>query len=242
MKRARLLRYSAWQMKDYAIERGIMVAILAVLNMTGPIFSIRDLDPAERVIAPGSPVAMQIVVVIASLILLGILFSSQELISRSRKQGYYRLVFAKPVNPVAFYGQLFIVHLVGSVLLLMVIAILFSVAAVPLPLARIAAVAALSYLLLGGVGFLMSAFVSRDAIALIVFVALSVLGKNVAATHAGFGVRFANLLIPVDHLAALKPLLVGGNAAPHDIGWVAGYGLVAFVLGLLAVRYRQLAD
>jgi hypothetical protein len=242
MKRARLLRYSVWQMKDFAIERGIMVVILALLNMTGPIFSIRGLDPAARVLAPGSPITQQVTIVIASLILLAILFSSQEIISRSRKQGYYRLILAKPVNPVLFYAQLFVVHLIGTVALLTVIAMIFSLAAIALPIGDIALLTAFGFILFGGVSFLFSAFLSHDAVALIAFVGISLLGKNFASSYTGFGPALTNLLLPVDHLSALRPLLVGESVSASDIVWVLGYGLAGFVLGLIAIRYRQIAD
>jgi hypothetical protein len=242
MKRARLLRYARFQLNDYVIERGLLVLLLSVFNLLAPAISIRDIPRAHRFLTPVSPIAPEISIIFASLILVGVLFSSQEIVSRTRKLGYYRLLLAKPVSPVAFYTQLFIVHLLGFVLLISAVTAVFSLIALPLPLARITALAALAYVLLGGVGFLLSVFFNHDSIALIVVFAVSLLAKNYATEYAGIGPKLTNLLLPVDHVAALKPMLIGGPVDSADVLWVLIYGLTAVIAGIIALRYTQLAD
>jgi len=229
-------------MKDYAVERGLMVVIISLLNIVPAVLRIRDTPPDERTLRAGSEVGSDVAIIFVTLILLAVLFSSQELIGRPRKQGFYRLIFAKPVNPVAFYAQLFVVHLVGTVALVSAIAGLFSVVAIGVSIPHIAALAALAFVLFGGVGFLASAFFNYDSFVVIVAVGLSVIGKSIAAARSGVGVKFANILIPIDHLAGLRPLILGGPVAGADVAWVLGYGLIAFVLGMFAVRYSQLSD
>jgi len=212
MTRGRLLRYSRYQLKDFAIERALTVVLLAAVNMIGPITTMQNLPAAARAAGLDSPVAGQVIVIFGSLVVLAILFSGQELISRPRKQGYYRLVLAKPVDPVLFYGQLFLVHLIGTVLLLSLMAALFSVLAFPVAIGHIALAAAIGFVLIGGVGFLISVFLNHDSIVLILLVAASVLMKGYAADETGgLWPGVAKVLIPVDHLIALKPMLV---AAP----------------------------
>jgi hypothetical protein len=126
-------------------------------------------------------------------------------------------------------------------MLISMVAALFSLAAIPVPLGRIAILVCLAFVLFGGVGFLISAFFNFDSVILIALVALSLLGKSFAPA-TGVRAKLANLLLPVDHLSALKPLILGGGVAANDVAWVVGYGLTAFILGLLAVRYSQLAD
>jgi hypothetical protein len=242
VKRARLLRYSPYQLKDYAIERGIMVLVLSALNLIGPITTLHDLPPSARVGGPDSPLAGQVLVIFGSLILLSVLFSSQEIVSRPRKHGFYRLIFSKPVSPTVFYGQLFAVQLAGSVLLLSLMAALFSFFAFPVPIGHIAMATATAFMLFGGVGFLISVFVNHDSVGLIALVGLSILGKGYVSDQTGVLPKLANLLLPVDHLVALKPLVVAGPVASADVVWVIGYGLTALILGLAAVRYTQLAD
>jgi hypothetical protein len=242
MRRARLLRYSPYQLKDFAIERAITVVFLAAVNLIGPITTMHGLPPAVRAGGPNSPMAGQIIVIFGSLIILAVLFSAMEIVSRARKNGFYRLILAKPVDPVWFYGQLFLVHLVGCVLLLASMAALFSLLAFPVAIADIALGTAIAFLLVGGVGFLISAFLNHDSLILVALVALSLLGKSYAVDKSGMWPAFANLLLPIDHLVALKPIIVGGSVATADVLWVVGYGFAALVLGLIAVRYSQLAD
>jgi ABC-type transport system involved in multi-copper enzyme maturation permease subunit len=242
MRRARLLRYGRFQLEDYAIERAIMIIILAALNMGGPVMMIRESSSADRTLSPGSAVGSEILVVFSMLIVLAAVFSSQELISRARRNGYYRLIFSKPVSPVLFYAQLFAVHLIGACLVMLLLAAAFSQIAMPLPLQNIAGVTAIAFVLLGGLGFLFSSFIRFDSFAVIAAIGLSMLGKTLAQRYTGLGPKFANLLVPIDHLGNLRPLVIGGSAHAADVYWVLGYGLIAFILGLVAVHYRQLAD
>lgn len=242
MKRARLLRYARYQFRDFAFERALVVLLIASVNSVTPVMMIRDLPPAQRALGPESAMAAMISPMFVALIMLAVLFTSQELISRARKAGYYRLTFAKPVNPVLFYAQLFLIHLVGAVLLISIVTALFSLFAAPLPIGHFALVTAAAFILFGGFGFLVSVFLNHDSIVLILAVGLSILGKAYAAAHTGFGVKLANLLLPVDHLSALVPFLFGGPLSRPDAAWVLGYGLTVFGLGLIALRYRPLAD
>lgn len=242
MERARLVRYGRYQLQDFAVERVIFVVVLSVLNFGEPMMAARSLPRDQRIVAADSPFGMQVAVVFTTLILLAVLFCSQEIVSRQRKTGFYRFIFAKAVSPVAFYGQLFLVHLIGTVLIVTVLASLFSAVAAPVAVAHIAILTAIAFVLFGGVGFLASAFMRFDSIVVIVAFGVSALGKLAAAQYGGFAPKLANLLLPTDHLFALRPLIFGDPVHAADVAWVVGYGAAAIALALAGVRYRQLAD
>jgi len=242
MEKARLIRYGRFQLQDFVIERVIFVVVLSALEIAAPMMAARSLPPAQRIVAAGSPLGAQVAVLFTTLILMAVLFCSQEIISRQRKGGFYRFIFAKAVNPVAFYGQLFLVHLVATVLLVCLLASIFSIVAAPVAVGHIAFLTAIAFILFGGIGFLASAFMRFDSIVVIGAFGVSALGKMAAAQYGGFAPKLANLLIPTDHLFALRPLIFGDPVHASDVAWVAGYGAAAIALALAGVRYRQLAD
>lgn len=242
MKRARLLGYARYQLIDFVLERGLMVFILSVLNLSGLVISILSEPPEKRALMRASGLGEDVLILFPSLILLAVLFSSQELISRPRKLSYYRLVFAKPVSPVRYYAQLFVLHLVGTVVFVTILTALFSAIALPMYLPGIAALTAIGFVLLGGIGFLLSAFINYDAVATIGLIGVAYIGEALSAKYSGLLVTFLRNLVPLKHVFGLMPLLLGGPVAASDLAWVLGYGLVAFALGLVALRHTQLAD
>lgn len=242
MKRARLLRYARCQMADFVYERGLMVVVLCLLNISGLIVSILSQPPEARAKIKEEALGLDVLIIFVSLIMLAVLFSSQELISRPRKLSYYRLLFAKPVNPVVYYAQLFVVHLIGTVIVVTAITAVFSAIALPMYIAGIAALTAIGFVLLGGIGFLLSVFINHDSVVTVAIIGLSYLGEALSAKYTGILVSVLHNLLPLDHVFALKGLLMDGPVAAGDVIWVLGYGVIAFLLGLVALRYKQLAD
>jgi hypothetical protein len=242
MKRARLIPYAKYQLVDFVLERGIMVLILSVLNLSGLVISILSEPPEERARLREASLGTDVLILFPSLIMLAVLFASQELISRPRKLSYYRLVFAKPVSPVRYYSQLFVVHLVGTVAFVTLLTALFSVIALPMYLPGIAALTAIGFVLVGGIGFLLSAITNYDSMATIALIAVAFIGNALSAKYSGFLVTALSSALPLEHVFALKPLLLGTPVGMGDVAWVLAYGLTAFALGLVALRFTQLSD
>ena len=220
-----------------------MVVIIAMLNLASSVIMLQSTQPvSERVIVPGSPIANDILITFGTLMLLAVLFSSQELIGRSRKLGYYKLILAKPVNPVLFYGQLFFVNLAGTLIVMAILSGIFSVIAAPVSIWRIGAVTSCAFILLGGIGFLISAFVNFDSLLLIAIVGVSFLVSIYGEAHGGAAAAIANVLPPVQQMQRLNGLMIGLQTKISDLVWVLAYGFGAFIAGLIALRRRELAD
>lgn len=242
MKRVRLIAYAKYQLVDFVFERGLMVLVLSVLNLSGIVISILSESPEERARIREASLGTDVLILFPSLIMLAVLFASQELISRPRKLSYYRLVFAKPVSPVRYYAQLFVLHLIGTVAFVSLLTALFSAIALPMYLPGIAALTAIGFVLLGGIGFLLSVVTNYDAVATIGLVGMAFIGNALSAKYSGFLVTALSSVLPLEHVFALKPLLLGTPVATGDVVWVLAYGLTAFALGLVALRYTQLSD
>jgi hypothetical protein len=242
MKAARLARYARYQLTDYFWERGVMVVIIALLNLASSVIMLRSLPVGDRVIVPGNPVGNDILITFGTLMLLAVLFSSQELIGRSRKLGYYKLIFAKPVSPEMFYGQLFLVNLAGTVMVMAILSGIFTIVAIPVSVWRIAAVTSCAFILLGGIGFVISAFVNFDSIFLIGLLGVSLLVSTYGESHGGAAAAIAKVLPPVLQMHRLNGLMIGLDAKMTELIWVLAYGGGAFIAGLVALRRRELAD
>lgn len=242
MNRARLTRYSLYQLADYFWERGAMVVVIGVFNLASSVIMLHNMSAKERVVVPGNDVAKDILITFGTLMLLAVLFSSQELIGRSRKLGYYKLIFAKPVDPVRFYAQLFLVNLIGTLIVVAALAAIFTIIAVPVSVVRIAAVTACAFVLLGGIGFLASAFTNYDSLLVIVIVGVSLLVSGYGEAHGGTAAAVATVLPPVQQMHRINALMIGQSVSQTDVVWALAYGIAAFVAGLVALRYRQLAD
>src|SRR5688500_13006838 len=92
------------------MEKGISIIIIGLL------WGYLQLLPFRQSFSPEMTpeLIVRLVTLLAgSLVSIAVLIALNGIISTDRKMGYYRFMFAKPVSPVRYYGQLFVVHLVG---------------------------------------------------------------------------------------------------------------------------------
>ncbi len=240
--RARLGRYVRWQLRDYAVERGVptliagslpLLALRAVRSMDGPS------DP--RVVQAALAGFLELLAPITTLM------AVSGIISRDRTRGHFRLLFAKPVSVAHYYAQAFLVSGAGACLVTSILVSLFGVAIGPIPLAALVGslcYVALYFLLLGGVGFLLSGLTRYDWMALGVVWALAHLLRSLyPAAESLFG-RVIDVVLPPLHLLseASGVLALGPVRDPAGLVWIIGYGAAAFAAGVVVIRYRPLAS
>src|SRR5262249_45465345 len=138
-------RYARWQLRDYVLGPGgitmafvgLMIAMAArttvIQSGTGPVRP-PSLDWLVQLVA-----------------LLGSIYATSSLVSEDRARGYYRFFFAKPLDPVRFYAQAFVLRGLVLVAVAAIIASLGAVIAHPVPLVGAMTYMAVMYLLAGGV-------------------------------------------------------------------------------------------
>ncbi|HYD54425.1 MAG TPA: hypothetical protein VEA99_17440 [Gemmatimonadaceae bacterium] len=124
---ARLGAYAWWQLRDYLFEKGI--GTLLVMLFAGSIGYIGAKGMTR--FSPDSlraPLSAAFSELYGQLVLLGVLFATNGIVSDDRKNGYYRFLFAKPVSVPRFYVQKFLVHLCGFLLVSAVLVLAFNLA------------------------------------------------------------------------------------------------------------------
>jgi hypothetical protein len=186
---------------------------------------------------------------LGTLVFVGALFAMNGIVANDRKLGFYRFLFAKPVAPSRYYGQAFVIHWAGFLAVMTLLGAIYGYLVSPVLSLRLMLVIALTYLCYAGIAFMLSAAARWDWLSLVaVSVAATFLwGKYGQSTHPM--ARLLYLLPPVhrtDEIYASVATTQSGGAQAlalpwHSIWWLAGYGAVSFLIGLLVLRHRRLA-
>lgn len=241
--RARLARYSVWQLRDYVFERGLpslIVTTLVLLPIAAQFRAMRavaDFRPEEFAGAALAQLAPTFGFFVVLLAVNGI-------ISNDRKSGAYRLLFARPISIGRFYAQAFVVNWIGAMLVTGVMLVAFSMAVHPVAPGGLFAFVSLYYVALGGLGFLFSSVARLDWTLMAGALAAAVLARAVWPPEASWYGRVLDVVLPPLHrVGEVGTALVGGADVPATtVLWLAAYGTAAFVLGLVVLRVRAMAD
>jgi hypothetical protein len=245
-RRARLLEYAPWMARDYATNQGPATVLVVLL------IGIMTIVPAMRGLAGGATrmgnvppdiAAHMLRVMVTPLVFIGVLFATNGLVANDRKLGYYRFFFSKPVSPPAFYALAFLVHGAGLVVVALALMGIWYVAVRPMFPAELLAAVVVMYVGYGGLGFLLSAAWRFDWLSLVTVLLLANVGWSVWGEVDGLRHWILYLLPPVHRASDVYGIVMRDvtSAMPwRSIGWIAGYGLVCFVLGMLVIRKRPL--
>ena len=239
----RLARYSLWQFRDFAIDRG--VAILIIGFLWGYVL----IEPLRRTMGPqwtgaqGSAVFGIALQVSSAIVSLAVLIALNGMVSTDRKMGYYRFLFSKPVDPVLYYAQLFFVGMIGVIVSMLVLSSLLHTILPAFSIPHFLLYTALIYIAMGGIGFFLSVATRYDWLTL----AAVWLGARVMRTTWGprtdWRSKAVEVLPPVHKLDDVANSLIGtGTAHASDVLWLLGYGALFFALGLVILRRGSLAD
>jgi hypothetical protein len=243
MSRARLARYSLWQFRDFAIERGIAIVIIGFLLGYMTFEPMRRTMGAAFSAGPASPTWPLVISVVSSVVSLAVLIALNGIVSTDRKMGYYRFLFSKPVSPVAYYAQLFFVYMAGVlVTMLMLSGVLYAV--IPtFKILNFLIYAAIIYIAMGGIGFFVSVATRFDWVTLAAIWIGSRILRDVYGPKPGWQSKAVEVLPPVHKLSTVaQSLITSGTADKSDVLWLLGYGALFFALGLFLLRRGSLAD
>ena len=179
---------------------------------------------------------------LGGLVFLGALLAIQGLVANDRKQGYYRFLFTKPLSPVRYYGQAFLIHLAGFLGVMCALGLIYGLFVAPvLTLPRLGVISAM-FVAYGGIAFMLSAAARWDWLSLVVVAtAATYLWDRFGASSHPLATALY-LLPPLNRTSEIYSAAAAGNPLNLSLlGWFAGYGTVAFVVGLIVLRYRRLA-
>lgn len=242
MSRWSLARYSLWQARDFALERGIAILLIGFLWGYAFISPLRS-QIAYQITNRASPVWIFTLQISSAIVSLSVLIALNGIVSTDRKTGYYRFLFSKPVNPILYYTQLFFVYMAGVVACMLVLSRILQTILPTFSIVNYLLYTALIYVAMGGIGFFLSVATRYDWLSL----AAVWLGARVLRTTFGDGndwrSKMVQLLPPVHKLDEVANSLIGtGTANGNDVLWLLGYGTLFFVLGLVVLRKGSLAD
>jgi len=241
--RAQLARYVPWLARDYLMNQGpataLVVALIAFLSLQGVAVAgggrLSDIPPelAARILRQ----------LIGTLAFLGTFFATNGIVANDRKQGHYKFLFSKPVDPPAYYATTFAVYGAGLLVVTAVLLLIWT-RIVPSPYAlSLFAVVALMYLAYGGIGFLLSAAWRYDWMSLVTVLFAANVAWSFWADASGARYWLVRLLPPVHKAESVYGIVLRDAATPipwDSVAWLGGYGLACFLLGLVVIRRRPL--
>lgn len=257
---ARLGAYVPWQLRDYFMDRGAPTALVGALfgyMVAGPMIAAMhhrmERMSANAIAALGGPESARAMMIgeltgtfltllLGNLVFLGALFAMNGIVANDRKQGFYRFLFSKPLAPARYYGQAFVVHGAGFLVVVTLLGLLFRVLVGPVLTGPLYAAVTLMYLCYAGIAFALSAAARWDWLSLVVVtVAANYFWIRYGASDSALS-GLLYLLPPIHRSSEVYEAVAKGMALPwHLLGWYAAYGVVCFAIGLVVLRLRRLA-
>jgi hypothetical protein len=246
--RGRLAAYARYQLNDYLVHRAALPALLVVVIAGVTVYAMsKNGPPGFWNSATGSQMAKSLFQQTMGLFLpLGAFMGINGLVAADRQHGHFRFLFSKPVNVPAFYAQAVAVHLVAFVAIAAALAWMLGVLTAPAPVLAAAESAALTFLLVGGLGLLLGSLVRFDGGVLVLVYLVSSIVQQIDAQQPGvlpaWASKLGQLLPPAFTLDQVRTHLFAGQApAAADLWHVIGYGAAAGIAGLLVLRRAPLA-
>ena len=258
--RSRVALYGLWQLRDFFVERGLPTFIIS--GLLGYLTAAPMLPALHRNIASlpprlvakwgGADAATAVLMqdfntlflrnFLGAVVFLGALLAMNGIVANDRKQGHYRFLFTKPVAPWFYYGQAFLIHWVGYLCIMALLALLYGFLIWPVLSVPLVAVLALMFLTYAGITFVLSAAARWDWLSLVtVTVAASFLWDRFKDSTSP-AAALLYLLPPLHRTSDVYLALAKGEPVPWPlVEWFAGYGVACYLLGLIVLRYRRLA-
>lgn len=232
--RGRVGRYAQWQLRDYILGAGGITIVL-----TGFLIWVAA---SATTVSNGVPTHPSLDWLVNAIGLLGSILATTSLIAEDRARGYYRFLFAKPVDPVRFYAQAFVLRGLVLIALATGVAGISTLLGRPASMLGAAMFAALSYLLVGGVTACQSTVWRFAWVGTLVLWLASRPIALLASPSAPIA-PFWRIFWRVVHWV-LPPLQMSDllTAAPNwgpfvgSIVWIIGWGLLALVGAALVIK------
>jgi hypothetical protein len=243
MNRGRLGKYALWQFRDFVIDRGVAILIVGFLWGYVLVAPFRGAVGSQLKLNPSSTVWPLLITVASSIVSVSVLIAVNGMVSLDRKMGYYRFLFSKPVSVVAYYVQLYFVHMVGVIAAMLVLSGVLRTIVPDFSIVNFLLYTALIFVTMGGIGFFISVATRFDWVTLAAVWLGSRALREFYGAKPGLPGKLVQVLPPVHKLDAVASgLITNGNAATSDVLWLLGYGALFFALGLILLRQSSLAD
>ena len=244
MTRGRLRAYARYQLVDFLMQRATLptIAIAAFGAMTwyaaGASAGLAG-EQGEAFAEVQFRTLGSLFVALAGFVGIG------RIVSDDRATGTVRFLFSKPVSLTAYYVQQWIVNGVALVAIAGILGTAWQAATVPQHVGGLMMTMAMAWVMLGGVGFLISVLTNADLPAIAgVYLGTALLRGlcDLPASPLPAWLRQATrVLPPTQKLDFVRDQLLAGAGIPwtHAVH-VLLYGAGAFLLGLVVLRRTSL--
>jgi len=236
--RARLGRYAPYQLRDYIIGPGGITILFVVLlvfltsrtrGMPGPDQHLPPLDWLIELVA-----------------ILGSVLATTGLVSDDRSRNYYRFLFAKPMDPVRYYAQAFVLRGLVVILIATFIAAVANAITFPIPVLGAIVYTAIFYLFVGGITMAQSTVWRFGWVGSLATFLIAKLVAMLASPQAGVeqpwrsGWIALHFVLPPfaqqDQLHSLLSSTPDWGLVAGSIAWCVGYGCLALAAAALVIK------
>ena len=229
MMRGQALRYLGWMTFDRTMPRLLACWVIIAAICLPMHFAMRNSAPPPEVLA-GMVRQLH-----TQFVWISVLVIFHGIIAEDRTRGFYRFYLAKPVSPLWFYGQSYVLGLAATVLYSAGFAVIFSLMVKPAWSFAYMKNGLANGLLVGGLLFVFSALMARDWFGMVVILVATAILRGRYPADASTTGKVLNAVLPPIHL-------MNGNPTAAQWAWIAAWGLGFVALGLLVLRRRPLGE
>jgi hypothetical protein len=241
-QRGRLGAYALWQLRDYCLTvAGAGSLLLPFVIGVFPLLVMKYINIRNG----GNPGQLQNVglqsfdALVSAIAWIGAMLSIVSMVSADRQPGLTRFLFAKPIPVPAYYLQAWVVRGTALAAFTLLLTQIVNLLVLPVPWVMGIASVAIAWVLIGGVGFLLSVLTSRDGLSLValylVVVSLDGARQSLPTLHWVKWVMY--VLPPMQKLEVLRHALLRGTPLPMGDFWhVIAYGAACTALATYLVR------
>ncbi len=252
-RRARLGRYSLWQIRDFTINTAIVTIVL--FGLLGALFIAQIHAQTEMFAATHRPLPPTLALHTYNELLSMFSFTAPILamngiLATDRVSGYTRFLFAKPLSVPAYYAQSLVVRLVGFIAVACVMQALWGRFESPALSWKFVVDMTAFVVTIGGIIFALSALTKYDGLIAVMLMLLTALLRERWMGSTGVLHAAAYVFPPLGRLndvqswfIGLDPLSDAATGVPFPTKWFwwnVGYGLAAFAIGFAILRKRSL--
>ena len=245
--RARLAAYGGLQFRDYFAGRALLTVVATGLAAWAYGFThglTRAAFDASGGIDARDQLQRAFEFVLAAFAFIAAALATHGLVAKHRRRRYDLVLFSRPLSPVRYYAQGFVIAGIGAALLGAMAAEVYSVAVHAVSVVGVVAYVALGWLTVGGFAFLLSTLTVFHVPLLVVILAADLsFDRYVTGVRASSGgspvLDAAQYLLPPGHVVAvLSGSFARGTVDPRALIWPIVFGAACIVAALLLLRRR----
>ena len=239
--RGRIGDYAWWQLRDYAMGPAIWTVLVVFVLGVFPLLMMKYAStqgsmPPQR---PDAAVRQSFGSLVGIIAALGPMIAVARLASRDRAPGLSRFLFSQPVGVTRYYLQAWFVRWAALLGITLVVVLCINQLVSPVPWLEALGAVGISWVLVGGVAFLLTVLTAQDAGVLIgVYLIPTLLQALHETIPTWWWVKpLLAILPPMHKLDGLHKAVMQHTAMPQgDLWHVLLYGTACVALGAWLVR------